>query len=122
MVWSVRSATDPGAACWSVLRVSGPSMVPALRDGDFVLVRRTRPGRIRPGDVVVARHPGRTDGMLVIKRAARPENGGWWLLSDNEFVTSDSREFGAVPDAAVLARAVLRLRDPCRIARIPKKR
>ncbi|MEY9888816.1 nickel-type superoxide dismutase maturation protease [Catenulispora sp. MAP5-51] len=122
MVWSVRSATDPGTARWSVLRVSGPSMVPALRDGDFVLVRRTRPGRIRPGDVVVARHPGRTDGMLVIKRAARPENGGWWLLSDNEFVTSDSREFGAVPDAAVLARAVLRLRDPCRIARIPKKR
>ncbi|HEV7824490.1 MAG TPA: S24/S26 family peptidase, partial [Mycobacteriales bacterium] len=34
--------------------VHGPSMVPALRHGDAVLVR---PGsaRIRPGDVVVAR-------------------------------------------------------------------
>jgi nickel-type superoxide dismutase maturation protease len=118
----VRSSSGPATARWSVLRVSGPSMVPALRDGDFVLVRRTRPGRIRAGDVVVARHPARQDGLLVVKRAARREGAGWWLLSDNEFVTSDSREFGAVPDASVLARAVLRLRDPCRIARIPKKR
>jgi len=118
----VRSATAPGTARWSVLRVSGPSMAPALRDGDFVLVRRTRPEKVRPGDVVVARHPVRADGLLVIKRVARREGAGWWLLSDNEFVTSDSRDFGGVPDASVLARAVLRLRDPCRMARIPKKR
>jgi nickel-type superoxide dismutase maturation protease len=97
-------------------------MAPALRDGDFVLVRRVRAGRVRPGDVVVARHPGRADGLLVVKRVTRREGAGWWLLGDNPFVTSDSREFGAVPDGSVLARAVLRLRDPCRIARIPKKR
>ena len=121
MVAFVRPVPRP-APRWSVHRVSGASMVPALRDGDFVLVRRARPGRIRPGDVVVARHPARTDGLLVVKRAARREGAGWWLLSDNEFVTSDSREFGAVPEASVLARAVLRLRDPVRIARIPKKR
>ncbi|MEZ0106815.1 nickel-type superoxide dismutase maturation protease [Catenulispora sp. EB89] len=118
----MRSATAPGTARWSVLRVSGPSMAPALRDGDFVVVRGVRPGKIRPGDVVVARHPLRADELLVIKRVDRRESGGWWLLSDNEFVTSDSREFGAVPDELVLARAVLRLRDPCRIARIPEKR
>jgi nickel-type superoxide dismutase maturation protease len=122
MVAGVRSASGPGAARWSVLRVSGPSMVPALRDGDFVLARRARPGRVRPGDVVVVRHPGRADGLLLIKRAVRREGAGWWLLGDNEFVTSDSREFGAVPDPLVLARAVMRFRDPCRIARIPGKR
>jgi len=94
-------------------------MVPALRDGDFVLVHSVPAARIRPGDVVVARHPGRADGLLVIKRAVRREDAGWWVLSDNEFVTSDSREFGAVPDERVLARAVLRLRDPLKIARIP---
>lgn len=118
----MRPKSGPGEARWSVLRVSGPSMAPALRDGDFVLVRRVRAGRVRPGDVVVARHPVRADGLLVVKRVTRREGAGWWLLSDNEFVTSDSREFGAVPDGSVLARAVLRLRDPCRIARIPKKR
>ena len=97
-------------------------MAPVLRDGDFVLVRRVRRGRIRPGEVVVARHPAKADELLMVKRVTRREGAGWWLLSDNEFVTSDSREFGAVPDDHVLARAVLRLRDPCRIARIPKKR
>lgn len=118
----MRTAAGPGKLRWSVLRVSGPSMAPALRDGDFVLVRGVRPARVRPGDVLVARHPARGDGLLIVKRAARREDAGWWLLSDNEFVTSDSREFGAVPDGLVLGRAVLRLRDPCRIARIPKKR
>jgi nickel-type superoxide dismutase maturation protease len=97
-------------------------MAPALRDGDFVLVRRTAAERVRAGDVVVALHPARRDRIPVIKRAARREGAGWWLLSDNEFVTSDSREFGAVPDVMVQARAVLRFRDPCRIALIPKKR
>jgi len=95
-------------------------MAPTLRDGDFVLVRRIAPGRVRRGDVVLARHPLRADALLIVKRVARRADGGWWLVSDNEFVTSDSREFGAVPDRLVLARAVLRLRDPLKIARIPK--
>ncbi|MBW8803624.1 MAG: hypothetical protein JF587_07155 [Catenulisporales bacterium] len=107
-------------ARWSVHRVSGPSMAPTLRDGDFVLARRIAPGRVRTGDVVLARHPVRADDLLIVKRAVRRADGGWWLVSDNEFVTSDSREFGAVPDRLVLARAVLRLRDPLKIARIPK--
>ena len=117
----MRAASWRSVVRWSVLRVSGPSMAPALRDGDFVVARTLPAARIRPGDVVVARHPARRDGLLVIKRAIRREGAGWWVLSDNEFVTSDSREFGAVPDALVLARAVLRLRDPLRIARIPPK-
>ena len=109
-------------ARWSVHRVSGPSMAPALRDGDFVLARRIPARRVRTGDVVLARHPDRADSLLIVKRAVRREAGGWWLESDNAFVTSDSREFGAVPDRMVLARAVLRLRDPLRIGRIPQKR
>jgi len=106
-------------ARWSVHRVSGPSMAPALRDGDF---SRLSARRVRTGDVVLARHPDRADSLLIVKRAVRREAGGWWLESDNAFVTSDSREFGAVPDRMVLARAVLRLRDPLRIGRIPQKR
>ncbi|GAA2054276.1 hypothetical protein GCM10009839_72970 [Catenulispora yoronensis] len=97
-------------------------MAPALRDGDFVLARRTTAALVRTGDVVLARHPARADGLLLVKRAVRRTAGGWWLESDNAFVTSDSREFGAVPDGLVLARAVLRLRDPLRVARIPGKR
>jgi nickel-type superoxide dismutase maturation protease len=83
-------------------RVSGPSMAPTLRSGDLVLVRRT--AAARPGDVVVARFRSRPD-LLVVKRAERPEAGGWWLVSDNDLTTDDSRAYGA---ADVVGRVVAR--------------
>ncbi|MGH3067528.1 MAG: nickel-type superoxide dismutase maturation protease [Streptosporangiaceae bacterium] len=90
------------------------SMEPALRPGDWLLVRRiARPGRalrIRPGQLVIAWHPGRPD-LLLVKRAARREQGGWWLASDNPAAGSvDSRTFGVVPDGLVEGRVLLRYR------------
>jgi nickel-type superoxide dismutase maturation protease len=94
--------------------VDGPSMVPTLRHGDQVVVRYGAP--LRPGAVVLARHPLRQN-LLVVKRAVERRPGGWWLLSDNPFVESDSRDFGAVPDDLVLGRVLLRLRpDPAWLA------
>ncbi|OLE28958.1 MAG: S26 family signal peptidase [Actinobacteria bacterium 13_1_20CM_3_71_11] len=81
--------------------VRGPSMVPALRDGDALLVRRT--GRVRPGDVVVVRFTG-VPGLSV-KRAVRPVEGGWWVEGDNPYGSTDSRELGP---AQVVGRVVLR--------------
>ncbi|MEW2381721.1 S24/S26 family peptidase [Micromonospora sp. NPDC047707] len=83
--------------------VTGPSMVPTLRHGDAVLVRRGA-RRVRPGDVVVAVFRSRPD-LLVVKRAVRPEEGGWWLAGDNPLVTDDSRAYGV---ADVRARVVAR--------------
>jgi phage repressor protein C with HTH and peptisase S24 domain len=78
-------------------------MVPALRHGDAVLVRRGgRP--VRPGDVVVVRFRSRPE-LLAVKRAVRPQDGGWWVRGDNEFVTDDSRAYGV---ADVVGRVVLR--------------
>jgi phage repressor protein C with HTH and peptisase S24 domain len=82
--------------------VHGPSMVPALRSGDALLVRRG--GRIRAGDVVVARFRSRPD-LLVVKRAVRPQDGGWWVRGDNEFVQDDSRAYGV---ADVIGRVLIR--------------
>jgi hypothetical protein len=77
-------------------------MAPTLRDGDAVLARRG--GRApRPGDVVLARFRQRPE-LLVIKRAVRPEAGGWWVQGDNAAGTDDSRRYGA---ADVVARVVL---------------
>lgn len=87
--------------------VRGPSMVPTLRDGDRLLVRYGAP--VRPGGIVVARHPLQQD-LLLVKRAAERREGGWWLLGDNPYAEPDSRVFGAVPDELVLARAVARYR------------
>ena len=97
---------------WPLTRVAVAerSMEPALHPGDWLLVRRTP--RIRAGQVVLARHPGRPD-MLIVKRAARRADGGWWLESDNPDVPAvDSRRFGAVPPALIEGRVLLRYWRP----------
>ncbi|MDH6123343.1 nickel-type superoxide dismutase maturation protease [Kitasatospora sp. GP82] len=96
-----------GQPPFGMIDVAGPSMRPTLLEGDQVLVRYG--ARIRPGAVVLFRHPLRQD-LLVVKRAAGRRRGGWWLLSDNPLVLTDSREYGAVPDELVLGRVLLRLR------------
>ena len=93
---------------WPIWRakVTERSMEPALRPGDCLLIRRTR--RIRPGQVVVARHPERPE-MLLVKRAARQAGGGWWLESDNPGAGAvDSRRFGAVPGSLIEGRVLAR--------------
>jgi nickel-type superoxide dismutase maturation protease len=99
---------------WPLWRVAVAerSMEPALRPGDWLLVRRTmipgRPPNLRAGQVVVARHPGRPD-MLIVKRAARLDAGGWWLASDTPAAGAvDSRAFGAVPASLIEGRVLLR--------------
>jgi nickel-type superoxide dismutase maturation protease len=92
--------------------VAEQSMAPALRPGDWLLVwrgvRSARPPRIRPGQVVIARQPGRAD-FLLVKRAARQEPDGWWLASDNPAAgVVDSRSFGVVPLALITGRVLLR--------------
>jgi nickel-type superoxide dismutase maturation protease len=87
---------------WFAAIVRGPSMAPTLRSGDAVLVRRS--ARARTGEVVVGRFRARPD-LAVVKRVARAEADGWWLLGDNTYVADDSRAFGV---ADVLGRVVFR--------------
>ena len=82
--------------------VAGPSMAPTLRSGDALVVRRG--GRIRTGDVVVARFRTRPD-LLVVKRAVREQDGGWWVQGDNDLVEDDSRRYGV---ADVIGRVLIR--------------
>lgn len=94
---------------WPLLRVAvrGPSMVPALRDGDWLVASRAR--RVRPGRIVLAEDPERP-GFPLVKRAERWEGTGWWLSSDFADAPGarDSRAFGPVPPdkitGVVLAR------------------
>jgi nickel-type superoxide dismutase maturation protease len=87
---------------WFTALVQGPSMTPTLRSGDALLVRRG--SRAAAGDIVVARFRSRPD-LLVVKRAVREQDGGWWLEGDNEFVADDSRAFGV---ADVIGRVLWR--------------
>ncbi|EGX61446.1 hypothetical protein SZN_02807 [Streptomyces zinciresistens K42] len=87
--------------------VTGPSMVPTLRHGDLLVVRHR--ARVRPGDIVILRHPFQQD-LLVVKRAAERREGGWWVLADNGYAGGDSTDYGVVPDELVLGTVRLRLR------------
>ena len=99
-------------------------MEPALRPGDWLLVWRglrtrhpaaggaracpIRPVRVRSGQVVIARHPA-MPGMLLVKRAAWLESGGWWLTSDNPGAGGvDSFRFGLVPPDLIEGRVLMR--------------
>ena len=97
---------------WPLLRVAVAerSMEPALRPGDWLLAwRGLRPGRalrVRPGQIVIARHPGEP-GMLLVKRAVRREAAGWWLASDNPAAGAvDSRRFGPVAAELIEGRVI----------------
>ncbi|CAM3458719.1 S26 family signal peptidase [Kibdelosporangium persicum] len=81
--------------------VRGPSMAPTLKDGDVVLVRRT--SKARPGDVVLVRWASRP-GQLSIKRVREP---GYFVVGDNPFASTDSRELGP---AEVLGVMIYKLR------------
>lgn len=99
----------PGA--FGIALVTGPSMSPTLAHGDRAIVRYGT--RVRPGAVVILRHPHRPDLLLIKRAARRHHDGGWWVLGDNPFTsTGDSTEFGAVPDRLILATAILRVRPP----------
>ena len=77
-------------------------MAPTLRAGDALLVRRS--DRVRPGQIVVARFRARPE-LLVVKRAVRSVDGGWWIEGDNALVTDDSRAYGV---ADVIGAVILR--------------
>jgi signal peptidase I len=131
-----------GAAWWArrrfaLVTVSGTSMVPTLRPGDRVVVRRVPVEALRAGDVVVLERPDPT-GRWVAPPTRRPGARRWMVkrtaavagepvpavvrlpgpvvpaghlvvLGDNPPDSLDSRGFGYVPAERVLGRVVRRL-------------
>ncbi len=86
-------------------------MAPLLNPGDEILIdpRAYRRANPRQGDIVVARHPYRTDLRLVKRVAAVLENGHCVLEGDNPAESTDSRSFGALPPQRILGRVTSRL-------------
>lgn len=92
------------------VRVSGPSMWPLLQSGDEVLVAPNR--SLQVGDIVVARHPFRTDVHLIKRLDSWDERGHLRLLGDNPSESSDSRTLGAVAPALVVGCVTSRIGSP----------
>jgi nickel-type superoxide dismutase maturation protease len=105
---------------WRRYRVVGNSMRPTLGHGDVVWVDPKAFIRARPrqGEIIVARHPYRTD-VRMIKRVTRRLDGDRLLLDgDNRSESTDSETFGPLPATLVLGRVMLGFRkEPPRIYR-----
>jgi len=98
--------------------VAGRSMEPTFRDGDWLLVRSVeRPPR--PGEVVVARDPRRPE-RLIVKRVLDVADGGVTVRGDHPdpAESTDSRQYGPIPAAAIVGRPVLRYAPLRRFGRV----
>ena len=86
--------------------VTGPSMEPTVREGDWLLVRRLRrPPRV--GELVVAADP-REPARLLVKRVAAVRGDAVTVVGDRPAASTDSRAFGAIIAAAILGSPVFR--------------
>lgn len=86
--------------------VTGGSMEPVVREGDWLLVRQLRrPPRV--GELVVAADP-REPARLLVKRVSAVSAADVSLLGDHPDESTDSRHFGPVPASAILGSPLLR--------------
>ena len=116
-----RDATSPGTPpaktlakvtwlellCWLLrrrrrFRVSGRSMTPLLHPGDEVLVAPK--ARVRPGDIIVARHPFRQDLELIKLVTHVDADGRVRLEGLNSAESSDSRTLGTISPELIRGR------------------
>lgn len=81
-------------------RVVGKSMEPTLKDGQLILVFKTRNFKI--GDVVVAFMNRRE----VVKRIININEGQVFLEGDNRKESTDSRDLGGIIDTHVIGKVV----------------
>ena len=90
------------------VRVEGDSMIPSLRSGDRVLIDPT--ASVKPGDIVLARHPYKTSVRILKRLSFIESDGRIFLKGDNPDDSTDSRTFGSIANSDVLGKVVARLK------------
>jgi nickel-type superoxide dismutase maturation protease len=91
--------------------VEGPSMGPALRPGDWLLVDPL-------AQRVVSAHPSHPDRLLIKRIHGITGDGQLDLRGDAPDASTDSRTFGPLPASAVRGRAWARYWPVSRVGRV----
>jgi nickel-type superoxide dismutase maturation protease len=80
-------------------------MRPLLREGALIAAMPIDPTTpLQVGDVVVARRPDRLEVEMIKRIQAIDQKGNVILAGDNPDASTDSRHFGPVTRALILAR------------------
>jgi nickel-type superoxide dismutase maturation protease len=97
---------------FGTVKVSGSSMVPTFKDGDWLLVSWF-PAGLTPevaermlGKVVVVEREERP-GIFLVKRLQKSHGGNFWVQGDSDEST-DSRTWGWIPANEVIGVVLFR--------------
>ncbi|CAM1304558.1 IMMP1L (predicted) [Pycnogonum litorale] len=109
-----------------VVICSGPSMEPTITDNNLIIAEHLSPrfGKIDRHDIVICRNPSkpneyickrikglpgdRINNLSLLKSTIVPR-GHVWLEGDNASNSTDSRDYGAVPQALICGRVMCKL-------------
>ena len=86
--------------------VAGRSMEPTVREGDWLLARRTS-GTPSVGDLVIAPDP-REPARLVVKRVRSIAGDRVAVEGDRAEASTDSREYGPIAASSIVGQPLLR--------------
>lgn len=97
---------------FKILKVSGDSLTPEYKEGDFVIITKIPffLYRLKVDDVVAFRHP---DYGLMIKKVAAISPGGdeIFVVGTHEF-SVDSRKFGALKQTDLMGKVIWHITRP----------
>jgi phage repressor protein C with HTH and peptisase S24 domain len=85
---------------WVLRKVVGDSMNPTLKNGQLVLIFKTR--NFKVGDIVMAF----MDRREVVKRITKQADGKVFLEGDNKQKSTDSRTHGYLIDRHVMGKVI----------------
>lgn len=107
-----------------VVVCSGPSMEPTIHSHDILLTEHISPAlhQITKGDIIIARSPTNPRQFVCKRVVGMPGDrvsshfiptyvpkGHVWLEGDNKNNSTDSRTYGAIPQALIRSRALFKV-------------
>ncbi len=89
---------------FSVMKVTGKSMEPALHENDYVFVNKLAYLFSAPkkDDIVIVKHP--VTGKPLIKRITNIKADKYFVKGDHAKQSTDSRNFGVLPQSQIVGK------------------